>query len=256
MSTSDRPRINLWSHDILLWAGGFICLLSAGVLAVWSISSAPDVGVPPVLDVEPSEWNFGSRKQNEEVDARFTIRNLSNERIRLVSVDPGCACTSVDFIPTELSSGATHVVTLRLRLGRSRGKLTKTAALNYTVGEQKLLKRCSLSITGEVVPEYDVEPRELSFDPEQSDAATVVVTSRPGRVVNVLSAHVTHRAFRLRELATDQGTWRGQLHFDAAQWSWREGERANLVINTDSNEEPTFFVRLRVLNPTGQGRVP
>jgi hypothetical protein len=87
---------------------------------------------PQLLSTELGPEFSGFARQGEVVQARFIVRNVSGESVRLLGAASSCGCTVVtNEFPIELAPGGATVVPVKMTVGRPdrNGRFSNSAIL-------------------------------------------------------------------------------------------------------------------------------
>jgi hypothetical protein len=128
-----------------------------GLLRIFFPSTLAALTAPPKLvDIEPSSTFACTAHEGDVVLATFSIRNITNEKLKVLGVQTGCSCTSVQTkFPLELPAGGVGRIEMQLTVGRpaADGKFRRTAVLFVDregiapqVGLEATVERSSSSI--------------------------------------------------------------------------------------------------------------
>jgi hypothetical protein len=112
--------------------------VAAVVCAIlWHVSSGQLVlpgltqGVP-LLSIDPSPKATFQSREGETVSAMFTVRNITDQPLRLLGANTSCGCTVVERVfPVELRPGESKTLMIQMHVGNSGsdGKFRQEAHL-------------------------------------------------------------------------------------------------------------------------------
>lgn len=84
----------------------------------------------PKLALDTPEVNFGSMFSGSKKKSKFTIKNIGNEPLKILSIHPECGCTAVKQPRQTLLPDETDVVELEFNSARYAGKVEKHVTIN------------------------------------------------------------------------------------------------------------------------------
>lgn len=101
-------------------------------------------------EIEFSEMahNLGTLMWHHPAQATFTVKNLGQEELNILDVEPDCGCTLVSWTTQPIAPGQTGTVSVRYD-AQQLGHFNKGVAVYTNFGEQPTY----LSVTGRVVNE-------------------------------------------------------------------------------------------------------
>lgn len=106
-------------HGILARHGSLACGLLASALFTGGVRAQP---TPPRVEIRETEIDLGQLTRVDEASARFAIRNVGQQALQILSADPSCGCTVVDF-DESIAPGKQGYIEATLDLGTVRGAL-------------------------------------------------------------------------------------------------------------------------------------
>ena len=118
----------------LRWAGGVAAVLAilAGVGTV--VAGSPAAALARLrgdtVAVADGYLDFGAGPVGERLKATATVRNWTDQPVRLVGGTSDCSCTTTDDLPITIPPGGEAAVPVELKVPASnRGQLTRTVKL-------------------------------------------------------------------------------------------------------------------------------
>jgi hypothetical protein len=135
----DRSSVGWISHLRRPALGVLSPLAIAAVICavLWHVSSAKSVlmgltqGVP-LISIDPSPKATFQARQGDTVKAKFMVRNITRQPLRLLGANTSCICTIVEQdLPMDLEPGESKSLTVQMRVGapRSDGTFKQEAEL-------------------------------------------------------------------------------------------------------------------------------
>lgn len=94
--------------------------------------SLPFLQGPPLLSVDPSPSATFQARDGETVTAEFTVKNITDEPVRLLGANTSCGCTVVTTeFPMELAPGESATLLANMEVGEPNadGKYIQQANL-------------------------------------------------------------------------------------------------------------------------------
>lgn len=100
------------------WAGGVVVLLCAVTLAASAVYGSPEAAMAWLRGHKllTSDLDLGSGKPGDSLEAKATIRNLSDHPIRLVGGSADCSCTAIKDLPLTIEPGGEAEVGIQLTI--------------------------------------------------------------------------------------------------------------------------------------------
>jgi hypothetical protein len=152
--------------------------LVGGALAYFEVASDPVAGglpgekprgaltLPtdasvPRLQVDESQFNFGTMQQGRRKSHTFVFKNLGGAPLKLRVGKPTCKCTVGQVTDRPIPPGETGTVTLEWTALTGSGPFRQSAPV-YT--NDPLNSTVELVIEGDVTEAEGIEPREFAFD--------------------------------------------------------------------------------------------
>jgi hypothetical protein len=120
----------------LKWLGGVAVILLAvagvGALAFGSLDSAVARLRGESLGVSPAALDFGGGKPGESLSTSVTVRNYTDNPVRLIGGTSDCSCLTTRDMPVTVPPGGTVTIGVRLKVpAATAGQMSKRVEL-YT----------------------------------------------------------------------------------------------------------------------------
>jgi len=80
----------------LLTISGWLCL-SATFLGFGALFALAPAAAQPRSDIPVTVHDFGQVREDQDLSHTFVVRNMGDKNLRILEVDPDCACTVVDY---------------------------------------------------------------------------------------------------------------------------------------------------------------
>lgn len=118
-------------------------------------------GQTPELKLEgEAKWEFGRRDQGEKDERVFKLRNPGDVELRISKIGVTCGCIRVEPVRGTIPAGGEMSFTAFLDTTRVAGKIAKDI---YIESDAPAQRRLSISVSGEIVPQWWLMPRSLNF---------------------------------------------------------------------------------------------
>jgi hypothetical protein len=182
-------------------------------------------------------------KQGQEIVSRFTFVNNYRQQVNITQVAPSCSCTSAQMGNDELLPGQAADLTVRWKTGRSRGYAAASILVIYQLSDGSTHKKI-LKVEGEVTPDILVDQSEIRF--VTNIASCKVIHFSPGGIeeASVSNVFCSHSAFTARR----EGANSVIIAFDPSKWNAQDHSDPQLIMSTNSLNEPHLAVKIRVEN--------
>ncbi len=215
----------------LLCMFGLVCV-GSGLGAVYIAQPK----VPETLFCEQRIIDLGSLRQMQTAQGTFTLVNGTRKPIQILRVTESCSCSVSNVSASAVEPGGRSEISVKWDIGGRRGKT-----------EVKLWADCAFEdgkgvavpkvLKGEVIPEYDVEPLEPSF--ELGVCETQVVRFAPNRLKEVRIEKVlcSHSCLSAKILEDKQSI---EIKLHADKWSKGSEFIPWVIVTTNSEVLPTM----------------
>lgn len=142
------------------------CFAVAAVVALAREYPALPNKAPTLLVVESPVHDFGRVRQQETLEATFSLKNESNATLRVMDVATDCGCTVAEVDSRLLHSGESSALRVHYETGTGRGPVERRVAVWFTIeaqGEAKILKALPLAVRADIRPDFRFELRSFAF---------------------------------------------------------------------------------------------
>lgn len=112
------------------------------------------------ITVSNPDFNFGKITQGQIVEHIFIIRNDGDQPLSVKSVRTSCGCTAAKVSSRVIQPGTSSKIKTTFNSGGFSGKVRKTIAV---ATDDPKLPVTTLSLSGSVVEEITIDPRQLDF---------------------------------------------------------------------------------------------
>lgn len=117
----------------------------------------------PKLAVEGGvTHDFGKITHAQRPEHRFSLRNISDDTVRIVSVKASCGCTAAVVSGSTLPPGAVATVDVQFTPPRTTNGRTSKSISVYTEGDVQ--KMYLLRVEAEIQSSFTVEPKMVQMD--------------------------------------------------------------------------------------------
>ncbi len=114
----------------------------------------------PEIVFDEKVYDFGKIYIGEIVEHGFKFKNQGSGELIITSVKSSCGCTAALVSKSNLFKGEDGEVKVKFNPGRFIGRVSKSVTVNSNDPENSTYK---LTITGEIVEEVCVNPRQINF---------------------------------------------------------------------------------------------
>ncbi len=135
-------------------------------------------------------YDFGTIPQGQLVEHVFIIRNIGDKPLTIKAVRPSCGCTAAQVSAKVVNPGQSSRIKATFNSTNFPGSIHKTIAVETDDPRQHMT---TLSLTGVVIEEIVISPRQVNFGLLKSGASKTVTISlanngkRPLRILSVKS---------------------------------------------------------------------
>lgn len=196
-----------------------------------------------ILEITPGSYDFGEVVQGEILSKDISIRNVSDQAIRITRVIASCSCSKADVLRHSLRPGESTSLELEWSTEERRGKVD--LSLNLVVAEENRpgLKHFSVELSADVVPDYVTDVDRMTFNRGNKEHQEQLITLSPGpgrKSIAILKAYSSHKSLGVSHVEHDG------LHRLTVRFSPESGPSqpivADLVIETNSEKDPILRI--------------
>ncbi len=123
----------------------------------------------PEIFFENPDFNFGKVYRGNKIDHVFKFENHGNETLEIKKVKPSCGCTAAILSQNTILPGKTGEIKATFNSRSYNGKVKKTIAVLSNDPDSPSHK---LTISGEVIEEISIKPRNINFGSLHGDNQT------------------------------------------------------------------------------------
>lgn len=127
---------------------------AAGAALALTLPVPVQAAAQPKAVVPLTEYDFGEVLQDRSLSYTFTIRNSGKAPLKILKVDPDCACT-VPAYDREIAPGKTGKITLALKPYSVSKKFTKKTKISFNDPDTP---QVVLVLSGVARPMVEIEP--------------------------------------------------------------------------------------------------
>ena len=144
------------------------------------------------LSVDVADVDHGSVRTGPPLPRSFTLKNQSNEPIRIVEVDAGCGCLRPELSAKLLKPHTTATLTVTVNtLTQPPGPNHWPIRVRYAVGDA-MPQLLELSIRAMLVEDVTVTPSSLAISTTGEASQRVVVTDRDAEPLTITAVTVSN----------------------------------------------------------------
>lgn len=166
----------------------------------------------PGIVFDTPRYNFGRMMAGGAVKHDYWFTNCGKEKLQILSVQPGCGCTTTGAWDREIPPGESGRIPISVNTGKFSGHITKSITVTTNVKESPSLQ---LQVEGELWQPVQVTPNSIAFgqltgeklkQPQIVEAVIQNNTDQPIEIKGVECSNPTIRA----EYTPDQPgkTWK------------------------------------------------
>jgi Protein of unknown function (DUF1573) len=217
------------------------------LLSLWCALSVGDRGLVPT----EYEHDFGNIRQGVSAKVEFGLTNRTNQRVKIIGVHAQCECSNHSLSADDLAPSTAAKLNVEWKIKGRRGRSETQILVRYKRADGSG-DSFQLSLTANVLPDYNVEPAELAIDPTRRESQLLRISTNRQNDFSILKAYSPVRAIQSRILPDKRQV---AVSLDPRVWANNHAERTStdkstsfLVIETDSPNEPMHYVKLTILS--------
>ncbi|MBQ2682527.1 MAG: DUF1573 domain-containing protein [Thermoguttaceae bacterium] len=229
------------------------------LIALWPTMSAaliyfaflPFLG----LDCAEAAFDFGACRQRDELTHTFELTNRSNRPVVITGIKTSCGCmipdNEADLLGRAIESGQTVALTIRLKTGLSRGKITKATLVRYRgSAAAHRAGRVQLQLSATVQEDYTLDPPVIDLGRRAvpgGEPITSTVTLRksiPGPM-KILALKPSKNYITAEVLSQSDEAIVLEVRVDLGAQTLSGQQDATIVIETDSRSAPSSVLPIR-----------
>lgn len=192
----------------------------------------------PEIFFENPDFNFGKIYRGSKIDHVFKFENHGNETLEIKKVKPSCGCTAAILSQNTILPGNTGEIKATFNSGSYNGKVKKTIAVLSNDPDTPSHK---LTISGEVIEEITIKPRNINFGSIHADNQTdktvkVSIKSQSGPDFKIIKV-TPSKPFIEASATVDQN---GEYTIVATLKDYNEIGRfsGKIILDTNSAKQP------------------
>ncbi|MDR2409676.1 MAG: DUF1573 domain-containing protein [Bacteroidales bacterium] len=229
-------------RKILFLFLGIFFVIGSVIVFVLAIQNTNNNVIKQYLASEEEYIEIGDVGQGI-VKGETYIKNYAGIPITINRVMTNCRCSEVVVSPEPIQPNERRLVRVNWDTTGLRGQCQSEFFLLYSIENENQSKSLPLSIQGNIIPHYDIEPSSIDFKANTPDKQMVkLIAKDKNNPIKITKAYTSFSAF----IVTEQNDREVIVSFDVSQW--KEGLKLplRLVIETDCVSEPSYEVPLKV----------
>jgi hypothetical protein len=115
------------------------------------------------------DFNFGKVQKGEKVEHIYKFENRGSGILIIKKVKPSCGCTAVILTNNTIPPGETGEIKATLKTASAIGNIKKSITV---LSNDPDTPHHNLTISGEIIENISIEPRNINFGSVQADANT------------------------------------------------------------------------------------
>ncbi|GAM11849.1 hypothetical protein OR1_04167 [Geobacter sp. OR-1] len=152
----------------------FTLLCSIMLLAFTSATAI----AAPQINVQRPLHNFGTLVQGKKLDHTFVIKNTGDSPLKISRIRPACGCTAANASSPVVNPGKTSDIKVSFNSSNFFGNVSKTIAVESNDPATPVF---TLTLTGNIVEEISVKPKQVNLGQVKTDAATTNIVTVENR---------------------------------------------------------------------------
>jgi len=120
----------------------------------------------PLIHFENPDFNFGKVYKGENVEHIYQFENKGNDTLKITRVKPSCGCTAAVLTNNTIPPGETGEIKATFKTASYGGKIKKSITVSSNDPDTP---RQKLTISGEVIEDITIKPRNINFGSIQAD---------------------------------------------------------------------------------------
>jgi len=197
--------------------------------------------VPPELWTDQPVCDRGELSQGEKVHATFDLVNHFPQPLEITKVVTGCTCSKAELSTKHVEPDDHLLLTVSWKTGTARGRSGTDLQVVFQLADGTRGSKI-LGIQGDVVPDVVYDPTEVVFINGKVASATVHFYPGRQKEFKIRKAFCNHAAF-VAHLHGDESV---RVTFQPDKWLAEDRSKPNLIVETDSLNEPQMILPLRV----------
>ncbi len=135
----------------------------------------------------------------------FELRNLLDVPVRIIQVNKSCRCTEITVSDNDVPPKGSAKLDFEWDTTGGRGVRGSGFTVLYTVAGRDGVFQTSLSVKGNILPFFDVEPKSPEFDKEVSETKTVRLLQRRGDVpVQIKNVFTSSPSLKVEKISAQE----------------------------------------------------
>jgi hypothetical protein len=226
---------------LFLLLGIFFTIVSV-IVFVLAIQNTNSGNIRQYLASDEEYIELGDVEQGN-VKGETYIKNHAGAPITIRRVMTNCRCSEVVVSREPIQPNERRLVRVNWDTTGLRGKCQSEFFLLYSIDNESQAKSLPLSIQGNIISHYDIEPSSIDFKTNTPDKQVVkLIAKNENNPIKITKAYTSFPAF----IVTEQNDRGVIVSFDVDQWKENLKLPLRLVIETDCVSEPLYEVPLKV----------
>jgi hypothetical protein len=202
----------------------------------------------PLLTPNTFVLEVGDVEQGK-VTGKFVLKNNSRKNIELVHIVKTCRCAEIEASAKEILPGKSTDLQVTWDTLGLRGRKRSDFVVFYRHSGEKESEKLDLSIWGNIVPEYDIEPKQITFQDNQYGQQVIKLVPKDiSQRITIIGIKSDYPAFRFEKNSEMECL----ITFEPNNWFADPGRSfVHITLETDSYKEP-FYVLPIIVTSTKQ----
>lgn len=163
--------------------------------------AAPVPKKEPRIKFQQPVFDFGTLFQDEKITHDYIFENEGQAPLKIQKVTSSCGCTVTKLPQEEIAPGKKGAIKVTFESGKMRDRVTKHI---YVTSNDPVTPRTTLTITGEIKVEAEVQPSGIYFGaikPGETVTRSVVIRPVAVKALKILEAKSSDAAIAVAKLA-------------------------------------------------------
>jgi hypothetical protein len=236
------------------WLFAAVLAVTLSFVVIWfelsRLNPAEDnhaVSTPRLLIPSTFMLDIGDISQGHAT-GKIELHNSSEKTVEIIYVVKTCRCAEVHVPSKILQPGDKTTLKILWNTTGLRGKSRSDFTIFHRHTGEEESERLDLSIYGNVVPEFDIEPKQLVFNDKKRSRQIVRLVPRSTDCRAVITGMESdYSAFHF-EKTSDSGV---VITFEPSEWftdKSLKSKNIRIKFNIDSHKEPSFVMTVNVVS--------
>lgn len=187
----------------------------------------------PVIHFQNPDFNFGKIYKGEKVEHIYKFENRGDDTLKITRVKTSCGCTAAVLTNNSIPPGETGEIKATFKTISYSGNIKKSITISSNDPDTP---RQILTISGEIIEDISIKPRNLNF-------GSIRVDSQTDKTVTVAIKSASRPDFKIEKInssspfviASITGKKDGEYTVDVTLKDYHEIGRFSGIITLETN---------------------